>query len=145
MNELYHFGMPRRSGRYPYGSGDRPYQGEQKKLTQEERYERSLARKEKAKKAAKAVGNLALKSALTGLTVASKVVFSSAVTSATLVGVAAVGYNFITSPECTSLINHAMTKAGTWFFDNYIRSTVQMADQNLDMYVAIGEQYLAQL
>lgn len=25
-NELYHYGMPRRSGRYPYGSGDRPYQ-----------------------------------------------------------------------------------------------------------------------
>lgn len=26
-NELYHIGMPRRSGRYPWGSGDRPYQG----------------------------------------------------------------------------------------------------------------------
>lgn len=26
MNELYHYGIPRRSGRYPYGSGDRPYQ-----------------------------------------------------------------------------------------------------------------------
>lgn len=25
-NELYHYGMPRRSGRYPWGSGDRPYQ-----------------------------------------------------------------------------------------------------------------------
>ncbi len=25
-NELYHYGMPKRSGRYPYGSGDRPYQ-----------------------------------------------------------------------------------------------------------------------
>lgn len=25
-NELYHYGIPRRSGRYPYGSGDRPYQ-----------------------------------------------------------------------------------------------------------------------
>ena len=25
-NELYHIGMPRRSGRYPWGSGDRPYQ-----------------------------------------------------------------------------------------------------------------------
>ena len=24
--ELYHVGMPRRSGRYPWGSGDRPYQ-----------------------------------------------------------------------------------------------------------------------
>lgn len=26
MNDLYHYGMPRRSGRYPWGSGDRPYQ-----------------------------------------------------------------------------------------------------------------------
>lgn len=26
MNELYHYGMPRRSGRYPYGSGERPFQ-----------------------------------------------------------------------------------------------------------------------
>lgn len=26
MNELYHYGIKRRSGRYPYGSGDRPYQ-----------------------------------------------------------------------------------------------------------------------
>lgn len=25
-DELYHYGMPRRSGRYPYGSGDDPYQ-----------------------------------------------------------------------------------------------------------------------
>lgn len=24
--ELYHYGMPRRSGRYPWGSGERPYQ-----------------------------------------------------------------------------------------------------------------------
>ncbi len=26
MNELYHYGTPRHSGRYPYGSGDTPYQ-----------------------------------------------------------------------------------------------------------------------
>lgn len=26
MSELYHYGMPRRSGRYPYGSGDDPFQ-----------------------------------------------------------------------------------------------------------------------
>lgn len=25
-NEIYHYGIPRRSGRYPWGSGDRPYQ-----------------------------------------------------------------------------------------------------------------------
>ena len=27
-DELYHYGMPRRSGRYPWGSGERPYQGD---------------------------------------------------------------------------------------------------------------------
>lgn len=26
MSELYHYGMPRRSGRYPWGSGDEPFQ-----------------------------------------------------------------------------------------------------------------------
>lgn len=26
--ELYHYGMPRRSGRYPWGSGGRPFQGD---------------------------------------------------------------------------------------------------------------------
>lgn len=25
-NELYHYGMPKRSGRYPFGSGERPFQ-----------------------------------------------------------------------------------------------------------------------
>lgn len=29
MDELYHYGTPRHSGRYPYGSGERPFQGEQ--------------------------------------------------------------------------------------------------------------------
>ena len=28
MNELMHFGIKRRSGRYKWGSGERPYQGE---------------------------------------------------------------------------------------------------------------------
>lgn len=26
IDELMHYGMPRRSGRYPWGSGDNPYQ-----------------------------------------------------------------------------------------------------------------------
>ena len=26
LNILMHYGMPRRSGRYPYGSGENPYQ-----------------------------------------------------------------------------------------------------------------------
>lgn len=31
QDELYHYGIPKRSGRYPYGSGERPYQGESQK------------------------------------------------------------------------------------------------------------------
>ena len=27
-NELYHYGTKRHSGRYPFGSGERPYQGD---------------------------------------------------------------------------------------------------------------------
>lgn len=49
MNEeLYHFGIPRRSGRYPWGSGDRPFQssGGKVSVSKEER--------KKAKRAAKA-------------------------------------------------------------------------------------------
>lgn len=36
MNELYHYGMPRRSGRYPYGSGNRPYQRQEKQKSRKE-------------------------------------------------------------------------------------------------------------
>ena len=30
-DELYHYGVPRKSGRYPYGSGKEPYQDNPKK------------------------------------------------------------------------------------------------------------------
>lgn len=33
QNELTHFGIKRRSGRYPYGSGERPYQDQEKSKT----------------------------------------------------------------------------------------------------------------
>lgn len=37
QNELFHYGVKRRSGRYPYGSGERPYQSEpSKRLTTED-------------------------------------------------------------------------------------------------------------
>lgn len=29
--DLYHYGVKQRSGRYPYGSGERPFQGDPKK------------------------------------------------------------------------------------------------------------------
>lgn len=45
MNELYHYGIPRRSGRYPYGSGDRPYQSEGGRVNTDTLRIRSLDRK----------------------------------------------------------------------------------------------------
>ena len=39
-DELYHFGIPRRSGRYPWGSGDRPYQGMSRSEIKEARKEK---------------------------------------------------------------------------------------------------------
>lgn len=35
-NEIYHYGMPERSGRYAWGSGDRPYQRLEKKASRME-------------------------------------------------------------------------------------------------------------
>ena len=31
-DEMYHYGTPRHSGRYPWGSGDNPYQRNEKSL-----------------------------------------------------------------------------------------------------------------
>lgn len=39
--ELYHYGMPRRSGRYPWGSGNRPYQKLEKKELKDALFGRS--------------------------------------------------------------------------------------------------------
>lgn len=62
--ELYHYGIPKKSGRYPYGSGENPYQGEPGKQKARKtagsvgvigraklRHERKVREKEKIKKA----------------------------------------------------------------------------------------------
>lgn len=60
MYSLEHTGVKRRSGRYPYGSGDRPFQGEsssrRKELKEERKAEKAAKREEKRtrKKYAKA-------------------------------------------------------------------------------------------
>lgn len=57
-NELYHVGMPGRSGRYPWGSGDRPYQRlegkKQKKSSGLFKKKKKLSPEEKAKAEAEA-------------------------------------------------------------------------------------------
>lgn len=44
-NELYHYGIPRRSGRYPWGSGDKPYQSreERREARRQRRRERDIS------------------------------------------------------------------------------------------------------
>ena len=42
-NDIYlkHYGMPRRSGRYPYGSGEDPYQHTQDFLSRYDSYKKA--------------------------------------------------------------------------------------------------------
>lgn len=47
-DEIYHYGMPGRSGRYKWGSGDRPYQRLEKKVVRsEKRLNKKLDRADK--------------------------------------------------------------------------------------------------
>lgn len=144
-DDVMHFGVKRKSGRYPWGSGERPYQGDSPDVIRQQKAERAAKRKESVKNAAKSVGKLALRSALFGATVAAKVVFSSAITSATLVGIASVGFQTINSPEFTSLVDHAMVSAGNWFVDTYVRRGVSYADSNLELALSQGEAYLNEI
>lgn len=52
-NIIKHYGKPRRSGRYPWGSGDDPYQSEQRKNVKDlsdEELQKRLNRMEKEKR-----------------------------------------------------------------------------------------------
>lgn len=51
QNYLCHFGIKRRSGRYPYGSGERPFQGESKWISRRKRkqIEREMEIEERVK------------------------------------------------------------------------------------------------
>lgn len=55
-NELYHYGIPRKSGRYPWGSGDRPYQSLEvnpglKKMARASKKIQRISRKVEARRA----------------------------------------------------------------------------------------------
>ena len=53
QNELYHYGVPKRSGRYPWGSGKRPYQGDggHELAVRDRKSQKRANRKEKINKA----------------------------------------------------------------------------------------------
>lgn len=67
-DEIYHFGIKRRSGRYPWGSGERPYQSNEKNKFQN--YEKKTVDKVKtaADRAARSAISVAL-STVGGVTV----------------------------------------------------------------------------
>ena len=53
---LMHYGMPRRSGRYPWGSGDNPYQHSGDFLSRVEEMKRDNFTEEDTKKMASVLG-----------------------------------------------------------------------------------------
>lgn len=55
-NYLMHYGIPRKSGRYPWGSGERPYQGDS--ISTKKKHGLLSFRKNKQNKAEKAIQNL---------------------------------------------------------------------------------------
>lgn len=124
--ELYHYGIKQRSGRYPWGSGKRPYQSEEEKA--EKKKQNSAKRKETLKK----VGAAAYKAAWTGIAVALKVVASSAITSMTLAGVAAAGFQFIQSPACQSLMSQIGISAGRILYRNFVEPAATQTAKDLD-------------
>lgn len=95
--------------------------------------------------AAKTAGRVIVKSALLGATTAAKVILSTTITGVTLTGIAAVGFNFVSSPECQALINNVANRAGTWFFKTYVESAAINANKNLDTYLYLDNQYLKSL
>jgi hypothetical protein len=139
--DIMHFGKGhddnppgRGSGRYAWGTGNGD--GAAEKRTQ---------RKETIKKAASSVGKLAVKSVALGATVAARVVFSTAVTSLTIAGIAAAGFQAINSPEVQNLLTQIGVRAGKWFVDTYVRAGADVATENLDYLMAVGEEYLETL
>lgn len=122
-------GAPGRgSGRYPLGSGDRPYQNHE---------EMKAAKREKRKEVIKKIGYGAYKAAWTGLSVALKVVASSAITSMTVAGIAAAGFQFIQSPAAQQIMSRIGVAAGNYLYANFMAPAANQAARNIDS--AIGQ------
>lgn len=121
MNELYHFGIKRRSGRYPWGSGDRPYQSEEKNI---QTITDSTGKKEgKIKKVAKGLGKGILKLALT---------------SAKLAALSSLGYGFIASEAGGKIMDAVIFKSGTFLLGSFARGGVSELYQ-------IGQDFIDEL
>lgn len=125
-NELYHFGIKRRSGRYPWGSGSRPYQSEEQKA--QKKQERSAKRKETLKK----IGTAAYKAAWIGVGTALRVLASTAITSMTLAGIGAAGFQFIQSPACQTIMNSIGISAGRLLYRNVVEPAATQTAKDID-------------
>lgn len=142
-DEIYHFGTKEHSGRYPWGSGDRPRQ-----------------RLEKAKNIGKAVGKTAGKIAtktasvggkaalqagktvgkigMFGVKVAAATVFSTALKSAALAGIVAVGYHTLLGPAMASVLDGVVINAGKFV----AKKGGDFLEDRLDNIASIGEKYI---
>lgn len=116
------------SGRYPLGSGERPYQNKE---------EARRIRKEKFKTAVKKVASGAGKAAWTGVAVALKVVASTAITSSTIAALGVAGFEFIQSPTGQQLMNKVAVAAGNIFYSNFVAPMANEAVRNFDS--AVGD------
>jgi hypothetical protein len=140
--DLVHFGKGhddnppgRGSGRYAWGTGNGDGAREEKKQKI----------KENVKKTASSIGRMAVRSALLGATVAAKVVFNTAITSLTIAGIAAAGFQALNSPEVQTLLTSIGIRAGQWFVDTYVRQGANVAQANIDYLMSVGEEYLETL
>lgn len=131
-----HYGIKKRSGRYPYGSGERPYQDQEPARAEIEakKAEKRAKRKETMKKIAQG----AYKAAWTGVAVALKVVASTAITSATLAGIGAAGFQFIQSPQAQAIISKLGIAAGNILYRDFVAPAANEAALNIDNLIGQG-------
>lgn len=123
MEEIYHFGIKRKSGRYPWGSGDRPYQSEERSASKSEDDKLIEAKPTKLQQVSKVVGKSLLKLAITSAKIAA---FSTA------------GYSFMASEVGGEILDRVIFKSGTFLLGSFARGGAS------ELY-SIGQTFLDEL
>lgn len=121
--EIYHFGTKEHSGRYPWGSGDRPYQSEKRSLPTTSDPETDFKKSSKLKSVGKIVGKSMLKLAITS---AKAAIFAAA------------GSAFITSEVGGEILDAVIFKSGTFLLGSFARGGVSELYQ-------IGQDFIDEL
>lgn len=144
-DEIYHFGTKEHSGRYPWGSGDRPKQ----RLEKAKNIGKTLGKTagKIAIKTASVGGKAALQAGKTvgkigmfGVKVAAATVFSTALKSAALAGIVAVGYHTLLGPAMASVLDGVAINAGKFV----AKKGSDFLEDRLDNIVSIGEKYITE-